>query len=186
LIFRDAGEDAGAVEWLREAGAEHERMPSPNLETISEDLKNEIAALQRLGRIEEMESAQGKLATVLGAMNAIPRLDHGLATSRVPTDAAVLVELNVGGWTQNYQGKRDSSRLAQRLSEMVETQDAGFYAGKVVIAESTTLMFYGTDAESLFRTLEPGLKSEAMCAGGRVTIRQGDVHREVMLPGQVM
>jgi hypothetical protein len=98
-------------------------------------------------------------------MNAIPRLDHGLAMSRVPTDAAVLVELNVGGWTHNYQGRRDSSRLAQRLSEMVEAQDAGFYAGNVVIAENTTLMFYGTDAEALFRTLEPGLKSEAMCAG---------------------
>jgi tetratricopeptide (TPR) repeat protein len=59
LIFRDAGENAEAVEWLREAGAEHERMPSPNLETISEDLENQIAALQRLGRLEEMESAQG-------------------------------------------------------------------------------------------------------------------------------
>jgi len=178
--------DAQAVEWLREAGAEHERMPSPNLETIAEDLKSEIAALQRLGRLEEMESVEKKLAAVCAAMNAVPQVDHGLATPRVPTDAAVLVELNFGGLTHSHHGKSDSSKLAQRLSEVVETQDAGFYAGKVVIPENTTFMFYGADTEVLFRVLEPALKSETACAGGRVTIRQRDQHREVMLPGPVM
>jgi hypothetical protein len=72
------------------------------------------------------------------------------------------------------------------LEDAVEIQNTGLYAGGVIIPESTTLMFYGDDAEALFRMLQPILANEPMCAGARVTIRRIASHREVILPSRLM
>jgi hypothetical protein len=51
----------------------------------------------------------------------------------------------------------------------------------VAIPENTTLIFYGPDAEALFKVLEPSLIDEPICAGARVVIRQGVTNREVVI-----
>jgi len=186
LIFRDDGHDAEAVEWLRKADAEHERQPSPNLETVAEDMENQAAALKRLGRIEEARVADDRLASIRAAMTAIPKVDRDLSSVRATTESAVLIELGFGSRPGNTYGKTDIVRLAGRLAEVVETEAAGWYSGDLVSPESTTLMLYGADAERLFSVVEPILLAEAMCQQARVTIRQGGGYREVFLPGPVM
>lgn len=186
LIFRDAGRDAEAVEWLRKAYAEHQKLPSSNFDTLIEDLENEVAALKRLGRQEEVASAEERLEQVRAAMKAIPQANQDLERLNVSEREAVLVELTFGSRPDGPCPTRESGNLARRLSEALEDEDVGFYAGNVVIPENTTLMFYGLDAETLFRVLEPHLMAEPMCAGARITIRKHDSHREVILPSRVM
>jgi tetratricopeptide (TPR) repeat protein len=186
LIFRDAGRDAEAVEWLRKAHAEHQRVPSPNFDTLIEDLENEVAALTRLGRQEEAATAEERLKQVHAAMKAIPQANQDLEKLNVSEREAVLVELTFGSRPDNPFPPRESGNLARLLSEVLEGQDVGFYAGNVVIPENTTLMFYGPDAEALFRALEPHLVGQPACAGARITIRKHDSHREIILSSRVM
>lgn len=186
LIFRDNECDIEAVEWLRNAYAEHQKLPSPNLESVAEDLENEIAALKRLGRPEEAALAGERLQSIRAAVNIVPQVNHGLGTRDAPTQGAVLVELNFGGWRGSADANHEPAKLAQQLSDAIETHNVGLYSGSVVIPESTTLMFHGADAEAIFGVLEPNLMSEPICAGARVTIRQLDGYREVILPSRLM
>ena len=73
LIYLDSGDDAEAVEWLQESYAERKKSSSPNFETIAENLEKEIAALKRLGRMEEAALAEDRLALARAAMNEIPQ-----------------------------------------------------------------------------------------------------------------
>jgi tetratricopeptide (TPR) repeat protein len=73
LIYLDSGQDAEAVEWLQESYAERKKASSPNFETIAENLEKEIAALKRLGRMEEAALAEDRLALARAAMNEIPQ-----------------------------------------------------------------------------------------------------------------
>lgn len=73
LIFLDSGNDTEAVEWLQESYAERKKASSPNFETIAENLEKEIAALKRLGRMEEAALAEDRLALARAAMNEIPQ-----------------------------------------------------------------------------------------------------------------
>jgi tetratricopeptide (TPR) repeat protein len=186
LIFRDEGRDAEAVDWLRMAYEQHQKQPSPNLRTIADDLEYEIAALTRLGRLDESAIAEKKLESVCAAMNAVPQANRDLSALDGPTQGAVLVELSFGSQPGSPYAKHEPAKLARQLSDAIETRNVGSYGGRVVIPESTTLMFYGADAEALFRVLEPSLTSEPMCAGAKVTIRQGEGHREVVLPYRPM
>jgi tetratricopeptide (TPR) repeat protein len=72
LIYLDAGCDAAAVQWLQESYAERKKMPSPDFEAIAENLEKEIAALKRLGRVEEAKLAEERLAMARAAMKEIP------------------------------------------------------------------------------------------------------------------
>jgi len=185
LIFRDAGQDAEAVDWLRRAYSENQKLPSPNLATVAEDLENEIAALKRLGKPDEAAGAEERLGRVHAAMKVVPADIQYATTLDDSKQEAVFVELDVGYRTQKPFSKRDVAGFADKLADAVNIQNAGFYAGNAVIPESTTLLFYGDDAEALFQVLEPILASEAMCAGARVTIRRLTSHREVILPSQL-
>jgi tetratricopeptide (TPR) repeat protein len=73
LIYLDSGNDEEAVEWLQESYAERKKASSPNFETIVENLEKEIAALKRLGRMEEAALAEDRLALARAAMNEIPQ-----------------------------------------------------------------------------------------------------------------
>jgi hypothetical protein len=55
----------------------------------------------------------------------------------------------------------------------------------VVIPESTTLWFYGADAEAIFQAMEEFLKDHLICAGATVAIRQCGMMREVVIPQAV-
>jgi tetratricopeptide (TPR) repeat protein len=183
LIFRDEGRYEEAVEWLRKAYVEHQKLPSPNLTTVAEDLENEIAALRRLGRPEQQARVEGQLEAVRTMMKAIPQSDHASISLEAPTQGAVFLELSFGSWTNGPTS--DKGDLIRRLSELVESQDAGLCAGSATIPESTILIFYGANAETLFRVLEPALMGEPLCAGARVTIRQHDQRREVVIPSRL-
>jgi hypothetical protein len=99
---------------------------------------------------------------------------------------AVFVELNVGIRKRSLDGKHEDVQLGKRLTEVLEVKNVGWYAGQLTIPESTTMIFYGSDAEALFHELEPTLTSEPICAGARITIRQRDGQREVIVPSRLM
>lgn len=56
----------------------------------------------------------------------------------------------------------------------------------MIIPETTTLMFYGDDAERMFAAMQSVLREDPICAGAKITLRQAGRHREVWLPGRVM
>jgi tetratricopeptide (TPR) repeat protein len=183
LIYKDEGRDVEAVEWLQSAYAEHKRVPSPKLDSMAEDLENEIAVLKRLGKVEEAVLAENRLLEVRASMKALAEGSHDLGTFDAKTaQCAVLVELNFDNRPSSAQRKRDCAEVARRFAAPIEDDGIGFFAGSATIPESTTLIFYGPDAESLFRVLQPHLMSEAICSGARITIRQQDQFREVILP----
>ena len=184
LIFRDARRDAEAAEWLRKACNEHQKLPSPNLETLAEDLENLAGALQRLNRADEAAAVERELSSVRSGMNVNPQKDPQLEHLKVP-EGAVLIELGSGSYSAGASGQ-GAQQLGYQLMELVKAEQAGSYGGHVVLPESTVLMFYGPDAETLFRVMEPTLRSQALCQGARVTIRQAAKLSELMLPGRVM
>ena len=186
MIFLDKGQDSEAVEWLRRAYEHHQTLPSPNLDTIAADLSREIAALQRLGRADELKDAEARLASVQTAMKAVPKVSRDLSALDAPMRCAVFIELNVRIRERSLDEKREDVQLGKRLTEVLEASNVGWYAGQLAIPESTTMIFYGPDAETLFRALEPTLTSELICAGARITIRQRDSQREVIFPSRVM
>jgi len=55
----------------------------------------------------------------------------------------------------------------------------------LTIPESTTMILYSSDAEILFQAIEPTLRSEPICAGARITIRQRDGQREMIIPSRL-
>jgi len=76
LLLKDEGRDAEAVEMFRLSYAERKNSPSPNLESIADNLAEEIAALQRLGRLEEAAQAVERLAFVNAERNEVTRVAH--------------------------------------------------------------------------------------------------------------
>lgn len=73
LIFLDAGQDAEAVVWLQESYAERKKASSPDFEAIAENLEKEIAALRRLGKLEEAKLAEERLALARASMKEVPK-----------------------------------------------------------------------------------------------------------------
>jgi tetratricopeptide (TPR) repeat protein len=183
-IYLDEGEDAKAVEWLRKAIAERKKQPSPNLELMAENLEREIVALKRLGREEEAAAAQVALASVRSALETAAQVESELTAAKDAMSGAVLVELAYGSRMGLPDGRKDTTLLTERLSAEVRARNAGYCSGWVAVPENTTLIFYGPDAEALFKSLDPMLRGEPICAGARVAIRQGDVNREVVVPRQ--
>jgi tetratricopeptide (TPR) repeat protein len=186
LIFRDAQRDAEAVDWLRKAYDQQQKAPCANFDTLIEDLENEIAALRRLGRTEDLRIARQKLESVRAQVAAVPKTEHDLGSVDTSPRNAVIVELNFGSDGNSPYSPQASAKFGFRLSDLLTEQDGGSYSGRVVVPETTTLMFYGDDAEKVFQVLEPVLRSEEMCQGARVTIRNNGQFREFVLPSRVM
>jgi tetratricopeptide (TPR) repeat protein len=183
LIYKDEGHDGNAIEWLQRAYAEHQKAPSPKLDSIAEDLENEIAVLKRLGKAEEAILAESRLEAVRTKMKALAEASGNLgAIDDLTSQCALLIELNFDRWADSAQRKQNCAELARRLAIPIEDEGIGSYGGSATIPESTTLIFYGPDAEALFDILEPYLMAEAICSGSRITIRQQDRFREVVLP----
>jgi tetratricopeptide (TPR) repeat protein len=186
LVYKDEGRDTEAVEWLRIAHDEHQKAPSPKLDSMVEDLENEIVCLEKLGRTGEVPAAKERLEAVRACMQAVPSPSPDIGgIDETPAYCALLVEVNFGNWSDSAQRKRECSELTYRLATVLEDKGVGFLGGSATIPESTTLIFYGSDAETLFQTLLPTLSSEPLCSGARITIRQQDGFREVVLPSWV-
>jgi hypothetical protein len=185
LIFLDQGNDTDAVEWLRRAYEHHQKLPSPNLDTITDDLNREIAALRRLGRANDLKDADARLASVHTAMKAVPRINRDLTALDGTVQCAIFVELSVGTRWRNPDEKREVVQIGKRLEEVLEANNLGWYAGQLTIPESTIMILYGSDAEILFQAIEPILRSEPICAGARITIRRHDGQREMIIPSRL-
>lgn len=178
-IFLAAGEDAKAAEWLRRSRAEREKQASPNLDSITEDLEGEIAALERLGRDRETAVACEALASVRARLQAVQRADESLCVIKAPEENAVYVELAFGNRPHNPEAAGKIGALAKRLSEAIRNQDAGRYSGWLAVPENTTLIFYGSDAERLFAVIEPLLAVDSLCIGARAIVQQDGAHRAI-------
>jgi tetratricopeptide (TPR) repeat protein len=185
LIFLDAGNDAQAVEWLKKARAEQEKQPSPNLERRAENLERERAALERLGRREEADAARQALEQARAAMAAIPQSQGSLMERKLESEDAVLVELGFGWRRRRMDARSEVNLLGGRLAKLVRERDAGRYGGWVAVAENTTLLFYGPDAEKLFAALESALQEEPLCAGARITLQHQGNQREIGVKSQL-
>lgn len=72
--------------------------------------------------------------------------------------------------------------LSEKISDVLRTSNAGYFGGRISAPEFTMLICYSPDAEDLFQAVEPVLKSEPLCAGARILIRQGPINREAVIP----
>jgi len=182
LVLRDEGRDAEAVELFERSYAERKNSPSPNLESMKAILDEEIAALRRLGREGDAQAAEIRLAQADAERKAIPNVDVDLSLHVSQAKGSVLLELSFGSRPGNRYSTKDTAKLVAELAGAAKSREAGFCAGTVTIPESTTLMFYGEDAERLYSAMESILAQEEICEGATVTIRQGKEVREVVVP----
>ena len=93
-----------------------------------------------------------------------------------------MIELAFGSRPGSCYWLQDAEVIAEQLAGILADRDSGFYGGRVVIPESTTLWFYGPDAEAIFQDMVQFLKDHLICAGAMVAIRQGGKMREVVIP----
>jgi tetratricopeptide (TPR) repeat protein len=184
LVLRDEGRDAEAVDYFARSYTERKNTPSPNLESLKENLEEEIAALNRLGRQADALIAESRLADVNAQRNQIPGVDVDLSAHVSQANGSVLVEIPHASRPSSRFDAKDAAKLAVALADAAKLRNAGFCAGSVTIPESTTLMFYGEDAGALYRAMELILVNEPSCANAVVTIRQGKEIREFAVPGK--
>jgi tetratricopeptide (TPR) repeat protein len=184
-IFHDDGRHAEAAEWLQRSYAERMRSSSPDLDAVIENLEIEIDSLKRLGRLKEADAAEERLARARTAKEEAPQANLDVSAMKPQANGAVLIELTFGSWPGSRYRIQDAEVIAEQLAGILAERAAGFYGGRVVIPESTTLWFYGADAEAMFESIEEFLKDHLICAGATVGIRQAGKTREVVIPQPV-
>jgi hypothetical protein len=94
----------------------------------------------------------------------------------------VLIELDGIHLPESVYKDCDIATLENRLEETLEISGLGELDGHETGPESTLLFLYGDNAEALFRSVEPLLLDYPLCRGARLTIRQGEQERRVVLP----
>jgi hypothetical protein len=107
-------------------------LPSPRMDSIAEDLEREIAALERLGRADELKDAQGRLASVQTAIKAVPAVSRDLGVLDAPMRCAVFVELNVGIRERRLDARGEDVQLGRRVTEVLEAKNVGWYAARLL------------------------------------------------------
>ena len=180
--LHDASRDSEAAEWLQKSYAERMRSSSPDLDAVIENLDVEVDSLKRLGRLKEAEAAEERLARARTAKEEAPQANVDVSALKPQADGAVLIELTFGSRPGSRYRVQDAEVIAEQLAGILDERAAGFYGGRVVIPESTTLWFYGADAEAIFQAMEGFLKDHLICAGATVGIRQAGKMREVVIP----
>lgn len=183
LIFQDDGRDVEALDWLQRSYSKREQAPSPNLDSLADNLEYQLTSLKRLDRLEEAAAAEVRLASVRAAKKDVPHANVDLSALPCEAEGGVLIELGFGSRLGGRYSFHDTELVGQQLSEIVEREGVGSYSGRVTIPESVTLIFVGPDAEALFRAIEQFLLDHSICDGAVVMIRQGSQLREMVLPG---
>jgi tetratricopeptide (TPR) repeat protein len=182
LIFQDDERDADALEWLQRSYAQREKVPSPNIDSLAENLEYQLTSLKRLGRLDEVAAAEAQITSLRAAKKDVPQASIDMSALTAEPEGAVLIELGFGSRPGGKYGLDDAELIREQLSEIVRREEVGSYRGRVTIPESVTIILYGPDAEALFRAVEPFLLDHSICDGALVTIRQGSQFREVVLP----
>lgn len=185
LIFQDDGRDAEALEWLQRSYVEREKAPSPNLDSLAENLEYQLTSLRRLEKLDGVRVAEQRLASVRAAKKDVPQASIDLSSLTAEAEGAVLIELGFGSRTGGRYGLQDADLIAEQLTEIVSGQQVGRYGGRVTIPESITIILYGADAEALFGAVEQFLRDHSVCDGAVVRIRDRAQLREVVLPSAV-
>jgi tetratricopeptide (TPR) repeat protein len=108
LVLKEEGRDAEAVEMFQTSYAMRKSFPSPNLESIANDLAEEIAALKRLGRTEQALLAEGRLASVNAQRNEVSHAADDSSTRISQAVGAVSIGARCGTVGAN---KKPSSKL---------------------------------------------------------------------------
>jgi len=184
MIYQESGDHIRAVDWLHKATDERGKYASPNLESMVDDLNREITCLKELGRDDEAAVAHALLARVHARMSEIPPSDCAFGAGKAPLAGCVTIEVNHAGGYNNPPEEIKFKKLQLSLMYDAEEEKTGHLSANFSLPGSRTLIFYGDDAEILYRVLEPRLLSNPIVAGATVTIRQRDSKREIILPGQ--
>jgi hypothetical protein len=170
MILRDQGHNADALEWFRRARALFESQPSPNLEKVIEELEHEVTILNRLERTIKAKETEAQISILRAKLAEAP----GFEPDSVEADVAqgtLLIELD--GGLRSESSHREIAKFGSLLSQSLEEKSLGRWQGCVHILESSTLIYYGSDAEAMYAALEPDLRVDPRAEGARITIRQG-------------
>jgi hypothetical protein len=186
LILRDQGLDQASLDWFRRSRAEHASQPSPNVGQMSEALANEAAVLRRMGFPQEASVLERQRAELNGDLPPLHTYEIIAVAKAVQapnqTAGAVLIELDGIHLAESVYKDCDIATLENRLEEVLEFGGYGELDGHETGPENTTVFLYGPDAEALFEAIEPLLRDYPLCQGARLTIRQGDQERRILLP----
>ncbi len=96
MILRDEGRHFESLDWFRQACAGFENQPSPNLESVIEELEHEAAALSHLHRTDEAQAIEERIKVVRKTAAEIPSFNHDDYVDVKLTEGALLVELEDG------------------------------------------------------------------------------------------
>lgn len=184
-ILQDSGIDAEAVEWLRRSYNERKKQPNTDYETMIENIGYEIASLKRMGRQEDVAEAEARILSARAAMNDFPKAKVDVSSLTAEPAGAVLIEFAFGRKTGGRYGLRDAEAVLEQIFAILSAKALGESGSKVAIPESITLIFYGPDAEAMYKAMEQFLLDHLIFAGAVVTIRQGSNIRRQVVPGTV-
>ncbi len=180
MILRDEGRDLESLEWFQRACAEFEKQPSPNVENVIQELEHQASALTRLDRREEAREVDERIQLLRKSAAAAPVFIHDATTPVELAEGALLIELDRG---MRSEPTTDEIReLGRYLAEILKQERLGVWEGFVRIPETSTLFYYGTNAQAMFDGIEPTLRGDARFDGALVTIRQRGEQRGVMIP----
>lgn len=182
MILRDEGRDLESIEWFRRASAEFEKQPSPNVEDLIEELEHEVVALTRLNRAEEARAVEERIKSLTKAAAETPSLSHDRDLPVELTEGALLIELDAG--MRSATTEAEIATLGVCVDEVLQEKNLGHWQGLVRIPESSTLIYYGSNAEQMYDAVESVLHGDSRFEGALITIRQGTEQREVVLPRQ--
>lgn len=182
-ILQNQERFADAVVWLQRSRSIRESLPSANLSSLCEILEAEIDSLDHLGRADEAAAARDRLASARAEQ---ARASPGeIDTSALTAPPQPTVQLDIPSGLRDPARKADRTAMAHRLADAAVAA-GGEYGGSVCVPETSTYFFHAPDAEALYATLEPVLRSEPLCAGAHILIRHGQQVRAVNIPGIVM
>ena len=102
-------------------------------------------------------------------------------------EEAVVIILDDVGRDKEMNRNCNTSVLEDLLMERLATDSCGVLDGSETGPTGTTIFLYGADCEKMFASVEPVLKSYALCRNGRVVIRHGGPgsdQREIRLPAK--
>lgn len=184
-ILHDAGRDAEAVEWFRKSYDERQKQPSPDYELILENLGYEIESLKRLGRVEEADEAEARVARAREAMRAVPGAKVDVSTLTAEPAGAVLIELAFALRPGARYSLRDVEMVLEQAYAMLSGAEVATNGSRVITPESITLIFYGENGQAIFEAIEQFLSDHLIFAGAIVSIRQGKDVRQTVIPGSL-
>jgi len=184
MILRDEGRHFESLDWFRQACAGFENQPSPNLESVIEELEHEAAALSHLHRTDEAQAIEERIKVVRKTAAEIPSFNHDDYVDVKLTEGALLVELEDGLRCKST--GENIAKLGSCLHEILREQSLGDWQGLIRLPECSTLIYYGPNAQAMYRAIEPTLLGDSQFEGALITIRQGSQQREVSLPRRMV